>query len=181
MPCDDGAALLRAGAVPPVDATATIFPVPACEVADWEPSVDVIEEESEADGEPVPEGAVPEGAIPEGVVAEVVVPEDPVPISTPVPVELGGDDELGVSEELGGLEELGGFEELGVSDEDVVESDEGVLDVAGSSDTTVVEVDNRPDTSGRSAVTAAVARAVLPRASTEAVTATTTSAFDVAV
>lgn len=67
---------------------------------------------------------------------------------------------------------------LGTADE-MVEPDE--VDATESSDITevVLEVDKRDDTPGMSTVTAAVASAVvLPSASTSAVTATTTSAFE---
>ena len=63
--------------------------------------------------------------------------------------------------------------------DEVGEADE--VDSTGSSDITevVLEVDKSDDRSGRPTVTAAVANAVvLPRASTSAVTATTTSAFE---
>jgi len=63
--------------------------------------------------------------------------------------------------------------------EEVGEADE--VDSTGSSDITevVLEVDKSDGKSGRPTVTAAVANAVvLPRASTSAVTATTTSAFE---
>lgn len=87
-------------------------------------------------------------------------------------VDVGALDELVVLPGLGSSLVLGTAEELGEADE---------LDSTGSSDITevVLEVDNSDGTSGRPTVTAAVANAVvLPSASTFAVTATTTSAFE---
>lgn len=80
-------------------------------------------------------------------------------------VELGWLDEPGFSEELGASDELDSADEVGsVESSDISE--------------VLVDVDKRDGRSGRSAVTAAVANAVvLPKASTSAVTSTTTSAL----
>lgn len=111
------------------------------------------------------------------------------------PAELGESEELESSEELGaadepevaddvGSAELGESDELGSSDGLGTLDESPVADEmgsAGASDTSevVVEVDKRSGKSGRSAVTAAVANAVvLPNASTAAVTSTTTSALE---
>jgi hypothetical protein len=87
-------------------------------------------------------------------------------------VDVGALDELVVPSELGSSLVLGTAEEVGEADD---------VDSTGSSDITEVllEVDKSEGTSGRPTVTAAVANAVvLPSASTCAVTATTTSAFE---
>lgn len=85
---------------------------------------------------------------------------------------------------VGQLDEPGTFSEFASSlvldtADEVGDADE--VDSTGSSDITevVLEVDKSDGTSGRSTVTAAVVNAVvLPSASTFAVTATTTSAFE---
>ena len=93
-------------------------------------------------------------------------------------VELRMLDERESSEELAVWDGLDLSEELGSADE------AGLVDEVGLgelSEITVVldDVDNNEPTSGRSTVTAAVARAVvLPKASALAVTATTTSASE---
>jgi hypothetical protein len=87
-------------------------------------------------------------------------------------VAVGALDELVVGSAMGSSLVLCTAEEVGEADE---------VDSTGSSDITevVLEVDKSDGKSGRPTVTAAVANAVvLPRASTSAVTATTTSAFE---
>jgi hypothetical protein len=87
-------------------------------------------------------------------------------------VAVGALDEPVVASAMGSSLVLCTAEEVGEADE---------VDSTGSSDITevVLEVDKSDGKSGRPTVTAAVANAVvLPRASTSAVTATTTSAFE---
>jgi hypothetical protein len=105
-------------------------------------------------------------------------------------VELGvlnerlSSEELAVSEGPGSLDNLVSTDDAGTIDEDTSAGVSRADDEVGSDESfettaVVVDVDKREDRSGRSTVTDAVANAVvLPNASTLAVTATTTSAFE---